>query len=78
LWTQRNYRHSYAIVTAHVYVDHLCEQKVICLGIEEVPDHKSETIYNVVAKILDSYGQQIDKVGVINTDNASANLKAFR
>jgi len=43
-----------------------------------VTDHKAVTIYDTVSKVLANYGHQIENVGVINTDNASANIKAFR
>lgn len=66
------------VVNAHIYIDSLCAQKTICLGVTKVLDHKSTTIYETVAEVLKSYGQQIENVGIINTDNASANKKAFR
>jgi len=53
-------------------------QKTICLGLKEVLDHKAVSIYAAVKEILNEYGQKIEDVGFINTDNASANLKAFR
>lgn len=78
LWSQKNYRHFYCIVTASVFVESLNEQKTLCLGIKEVRDHTGDTIYADVTEILDEFGQKFEDVGVISTDNASANLKAFR
>lgn len=49
----------------------------MCLGLKEVKDHKSDSIYNAVKDLLEQYGKTIEDVGLINTDNASANLKAF-
>lgn len=66
------------VVNAHVYIDSLCAQQTLCLGVAKVHDHKSETIYKTVADVLENYDQKIDDIGVIITDNAKANLKAFR
>jgi hypothetical protein len=48
------------------------------LGLIELKNQKSESIYAAVKDKLEEYGQDIEKVGFINTDNASANKKAFR
>jgi len=66
------------VVNAHIYSEQLGEQKTICLGLKEVENHKSESIYRAVSELLTDYGQNIDNIGLINTDNASSNLKAFR
>jgi hypothetical protein len=50
----------------------------ICLGVKEVMDHKAVTIHRVVSEFLNEYGKQIEDIGVINTDNARANIAAFR
>jgi hypothetical protein len=69
---------SFAVVNVHIYVEQLCVQKTVCLGVCGVLDHKNESIYAAVAELLQQYDQRIQNVRFINTDNASANLKAFR
>lgn len=66
------------MINVHIYVDSLGAQKTICLGIVEVKNHKSDSIYTAVKDTLEKYDQKIENVGFINTDNVSANLKAFR
>jgi hypothetical protein len=78
VWTQRKYRHSYAAVNVHFFVEQLGRQMTICLGVKEVMDHKAVTIHRVVSEFLNEYGKQIEDIGVINTDNARANIAAFR
>jgi hypothetical protein len=48
------------------------------LGVIEVFDHKAVSILSSVKKLLQEYDLDFEKAGVINTDNASANKKAFR
>lgn len=53
-------------------------QRTICLGVRKTHDHTAVTIHDTVSKILAEYEQQIQNVGVIATDNAAANKRAFR
>jgi hypothetical protein len=77
IWTQRNYRNSYAVVNAHVYIAPLCAPKTLCLGIEKVSDHTALTIYNTMANVLEKFNQKIEDVGMIVTDNVKTNRIAF-
>lgn len=78
IWSQKNYRHSYAVINGHLYIQELGRQKTICLGMREVEDHSGDTILRVVEDVLGEFGKSMSDVGIISTDNASANKKAFK